>query len=111
MPNRAAIVTGASRGIGRALAETLATEGYDLTITARKPDTLEEAAQHSSAGWSPRVELIAGNLTDEATIQEVVRTHKDRFRALGRARQQRRPRRGRCSGEQATKPASTHSSG
>jgi short-subunit dehydrogenase len=81
MPNRAAIVTGASRGIGRALAETLANEGYDLTITARKPDTLEEAAQHLR-GMGSSVELIAGNLTDEATIQEVVRTHKDRFGRL-----------------------------
>ena len=41
MPNRAAIVTGASRGIGLAIAEALAEEGYGLTITARKPETLE----------------------------------------------------------------------
>ena len=45
MPDRAAIVTGASRGIGLALAETLAAEGYGLTISARKPDTLEAAAE------------------------------------------------------------------
>ena len=44
MPDRAAIVTGASRGIGFALAQTLGEEGYGLTITARKPDTLERAA-------------------------------------------------------------------
>ena len=36
MPDRAAIVTGVSRGIGLALAETLAEEGYGLTICARK---------------------------------------------------------------------------
>ena len=44
MAERAAIVTGASRGIGLALAEVLADEGYGLTIAARKPDTLERAA-------------------------------------------------------------------
>jgi short-subunit dehydrogenase len=41
MPERAAIVTGASRGIGRAIAEALGEQGYGLTITARKPDTLD----------------------------------------------------------------------
>ena len=45
MAERAAIVTGASRGIGRAIAETLADEGFDLTIAARKPDSLEQAAE------------------------------------------------------------------
>ena len=43
MPDRAAIVTGASRGIGRALAEALGEEGFGVTISARKPDTLEQA--------------------------------------------------------------------
>jgi 3-oxoacyl-[acyl-carrier protein] reductase len=43
MPARAAIVTGASRGIGFALAETLAQEGYALTVTARRPEPLEQA--------------------------------------------------------------------
>ena len=37
MPDRAAIVTGASRGIGLALAELLAGEGYGLTINGRVP--------------------------------------------------------------------------
>ena len=41
MPSRAAIVTGASRGIGFAVAETLGEEGFGLTLTARKPEGLE----------------------------------------------------------------------
>jgi short-subunit dehydrogenase len=45
MPDRAAIVTGASRGIGLALAETLAGEGFGLTLTARKPERLESVAR------------------------------------------------------------------
>src|SRR5690242_1451609 len=81
MSNRAAIVTGASRGIGRALAETLAAEGHDLTITARKPETIEEAAEHLR-GIGVEVESVAGNLADEQVIQEVARRHRDRFGRL-----------------------------
>jgi NADP-dependent 3-hydroxy acid dehydrogenase YdfG len=43
--DRAALVTGASRGIGLAIARLLAEEGHALTITARKPDTLEQATE------------------------------------------------------------------
>ncbi len=81
MPNPAAIVTGASRGIGRALAEALAADGYDLTITARKPETIEEAAEALRAS-GVSVESVAGNLGDEAVIQEVVRVHRERFGRL-----------------------------
>jgi NAD(P)-dependent dehydrogenase (short-subunit alcohol dehydrogenase family) len=81
MPNRAAIVTGASRGIGRALAEALAADGYDLTVTARKPETIEEAAEALRAS-GVSVEFVTGNLGDESVIQEVVRVHRERFGRL-----------------------------
>ncbi len=81
MPNHAAIVTGASRGIGRAIAETLAAEGYDLTITARKPETLEQAADALRDNGS-EIQSVAANLSDEEAIQEVVRRHRDRFGRL-----------------------------
>src|SRR5947209_8993040 len=81
MPDRAAIVTGASRGIGRALAEALGQEGFALTITARKPDTLEQAAEAMrTQGYE--VEPVAAIMADEAAIQEVVRHHRDRFGRL-----------------------------
>lgn len=44
MPNRAAIVTGARRGIGLAIAKTLAEEGYGLTITARRHGYVRSAS-------------------------------------------------------------------
>ena len=81
MPHRAAIVTGASRGIGLALAETLAAEGYDLTISARKPGTLEAAAERlRESGFE--VEAVAANLADADAIAGIVARHRERFGRL-----------------------------
>jgi NAD(P)-dependent dehydrogenase (short-subunit alcohol dehydrogenase family) len=81
MPDRAAIVTGASRGIGLALAEVLGEEGYGLTISARRPDSLEKSADALRAkGFD--VEHVAGNMADEEAIQAVVARHRERFGRL-----------------------------
>lgn len=81
MSSRAAIVTGASRGIGLALAEVLAEEGYGLTISARKPDPLDETAEAlRRKGYE--VECVAGNMNDEQAIAEVVRRHTERYGRL-----------------------------
>jgi short-subunit dehydrogenase len=81
MPERAAIVTGASRGIGLALAEMLADEGYALTVSARKPDTLEEAAARLRER-GVEVEAVAANLADADAAAEVVGRHRERFGRL-----------------------------
>ncbi len=81
MAERAAIVTGASRGIGRAIAELLGEEGYGITLTARKPERLEEtAAQLSERGFE--VEHRPANMADEDAIREVVSAHRERFGRL-----------------------------
>jgi NAD(P)-dependent dehydrogenase (short-subunit alcohol dehydrogenase family) len=81
MPNRAAIVTGASRGIGLAIAEALGGEGYGLTLTARKPEPLEATARELH-GRGYEVEFLAGNMNDEEAIRSVVSLHRDRFGRL-----------------------------
>jgi short-subunit dehydrogenase len=81
MADRAAIVTGASRGIGLALAEVLGEEGYGLTLTARKPATLEETT-HRLRERGFEVEFAAANMADEEAIREVVRLHRDHFGRL-----------------------------
>ncbi|MBV8997965.1 MAG: SDR family oxidoreductase [Solirubrobacterales bacterium] len=81
MPDRAAIVTGASRGIGFALAEALGEEGYSLTITARKPESLERAAATlEDRGFT--VQHVVANVADEDGVREVVRRHRERYGRL-----------------------------
>jgi len=81
MADRAAIVTGASRGIGLALAEMLGEEGYGLTLSARKPERLEETARGlRERGFE--VEYLAANMADEESIRNVVALHRERFGRL-----------------------------
>src|SRR5689334_16321996 len=81
LPARAAIVTGASRGIGYALAEALGEEGHGLTISARKPDTLEQAGSKlRERGFE--VEEVSANLAGEEGVKEVVERHRARYGRL-----------------------------
>jgi short-subunit dehydrogenase len=57
-----AFVTGASSGIGRAFAERLAHDGYDLTVVARRGDKLEQLAKHLHDTHGVRLDVLAADL-------------------------------------------------
>jgi NAD(P)-dependent dehydrogenase (short-subunit alcohol dehydrogenase family) len=81
MPDRAALVTGASSGIGLAIAHLLGEEGHGLTVAARRPDKLETAARElRNAGFE--VQSVAGNMADEDDVARIVATHRDRYGRL-----------------------------
>ena len=81
MADRAALVTGASSGIGLAIAHMLGEEGHGLTVAARRPEKLAGAAQElRDAGYE--VEEVAASLTEEAEIQKVVAAHRERWGRL-----------------------------
>ncbi|SEF12587.1 SDR family oxidoreductase [Streptomyces sp. Ag109_O5-10] len=58
-----AIITGASKGLGRALAEALAARGWDLVLDARGAGLLKETAE-AVAGHGTRVTALPGDVTD-----------------------------------------------
>jgi NAD(P)-dependent dehydrogenase (short-subunit alcohol dehydrogenase family) len=62
-----AVITGASQGLGLALAEALADEGWSLVIDARRHDRLDRAVAALGAGRDPRrIVAVAGDVTDPA---------------------------------------------
>jgi len=68
---KSALVTGGSSGLGLALARMLRDEGYDLTLVARRPEPLEEAAAELGAL------AVAANLGDPDECVRVVEAHAE----------------------------------
>ncbi|MFL5863599.1 MAG: SDR family NAD(P)-dependent oxidoreductase [Solirubrobacteraceae bacterium] len=81
MAERAAIVTGGSSGIGFAIARMLLEEGYGVTVAARRPDKLAEAARQLAEGGGDVVQ-VAVNMASEEAVAQVVAEHRDRFGRL-----------------------------
>ena len=67
-----AIVTGASRGLGLALAQALAQRGWDLVVDARGAQGLEQAAETLTAGAAGTVVAVPGDVADESHRRQLV---------------------------------------
>lgn len=81
MLQRAALVTGGSSGIGLGIARVLADEGFALTVTARRPDKLERAAEELRS-LGGEVLAVPGNVALEEDIAKVVSRHRDTYGRL-----------------------------
>jgi 3-oxoacyl-[acyl-carrier protein] reductase len=81
MQGKKAIVTGASAGIGKAVTRTLAREGVDVAVCARRKQPLEEAAAEISKETGRKIIPIAADLTKAADAEKFV---KQAHAALGR---------------------------
>ncbi|WP_435198234.1 SDR family oxidoreductase [Janibacter sp. GS2] len=79
LQDKVAIVTGASRGIGLAIAQDLVANGAKVCLTARRPEPLEEAAAGFPEGSAI---AVAGKSDDPDHRQEVLDTVAERFGGL-----------------------------
>jgi NAD(P)-dependent dehydrogenase (short-subunit alcohol dehydrogenase family) len=74
--DRAALITGASSGIGLAIARTLGEEGYALTVSARRPEKLDAAAA-SLRNDGLDVQSVAANMSEEDEVVGVFARHRE----------------------------------
>jgi NAD(P)-dependent dehydrogenase (short-subunit alcohol dehydrogenase family) len=81
MEGRAALVTGGSSGIGLAIARALGSDGYSVTVSARRPEKLDEAV----AGLRDEgidAHAVPANMAREEDIQRLVESHRERVGRL-----------------------------
>jgi NAD(P)-dependent dehydrogenase (short-subunit alcohol dehydrogenase family) len=69
--NPTALVTGAGRGIGRAVAVALAADGHRVALTARSADQLADTAQACAEAGAPDTRVLPGDATDPDHVEAV----------------------------------------
>ncbi len=73
MAEKFALITGGSRGIGKAIAVRLATEGFRCILTARSKERLQRVANELEKLGAPRPITIAADLTDIQSIESLAK--------------------------------------
>lgn len=79
LAGKVAFVSASSDGIGRAVAETLLTEGAVVTINGRSQEKLSEAVRLLNAHGGNVVESLQGDMSDKASVTQVCGWLKDRY--------------------------------
>ncbi len=79
LTDKTAIVTGGSRGLGKAIARQLALEGVDVAIVARSPEPLAEAARHLAGETGRRIVPIPADTGSDDSVRNMVRQAAEAF--------------------------------
>lgn len=80
LSGKTAIVTGSSRGIGRAIAEAFAGAGANVIISSRKQDACDRtAAEINEKCGAERAVAITASLSDKAALEALVAQTRERF--------------------------------
>lgn len=79
LTDRVAIITGGSKGLGKAMAAGLASAGAKVVLVSRHQAEVETAAAEIAADYGVETFGIEANVTDQAKIEAVTQTVIDRF--------------------------------
>ena len=77
LAGKTALITGGSKGIGRAAAEILAGEGCNVIIVSRSADALAATKSAIAQKSNVRVDTVAADLSDSSKVNELARDYPD----------------------------------
>ena len=93
LSGRVAIVTGASRGIGRAAAETLLKAGATVVLNARASNEASASFAELEKAYPERVTVVYGSVADSATATALIQTRHEAQAPRHPGQQRRHPSR------------------
>ena len=82
LTGRVAIVTGGSKGLGKAIAEGLASAGSSVVLVSRNREEIVDAASDVAVDYGVKTLGIQADVTDQAAMEELASTVIDRFGQL-----------------------------
>ena len=82
LEGRVAIVTAASRGLGKATAMELAAEGARVAMNARNEEQLQDTAAEIRSATGAQVLAVAGDVTNDADVNRLISEAKNRFGSI-----------------------------
>ncbi len=77
LAGKSALITGASKGIGRAAAQALAAEGCDVILVSRTQGDLAAVREQIRKSCSVKVDVVAADLSDSSKVDELARDFPD----------------------------------
>ncbi|AQV98219.1 KR domain-containing protein [Cupriavidus necator] len=79
LKGRVAVITGASKGVGKGVARAMAAEGVDIVLIARGREALVEAADEIENAFGVKVLPLEADVTDTASVRKAAETVREHF--------------------------------
>ncbi|MCA1009389.1 SDR family oxidoreductase [Halobacillus halophilus] len=79
LSNKVAIITGASSGIGKAIAHHLADTGANVVLAARRSERLQELANEITESYNVEAKVVETDVTKKEDVEQLVKDTKDQF--------------------------------